>query len=66
MVLLGLKFVFARVRRTRKQTSAMEVIVIVDPISTGARMAEVASSRGFRVVSLRMHTTDSGSPGRDS
>ncbi|CAK9091923.1 Dapdiamide A synthase (ATP-dependent N-fumaramoyl-DAP-amino acid ligase) [Durusdinium trenchii] len=30
----------------------MEVIVIVDPISTGARMAEVASSRGFRVVSL--------------
>ncbi|CAK9048523.1 unnamed protein product, partial [Durusdinium trenchii] len=52
MVLLGLKFVFARVRRTRKQISAMEVIVIVDPISTGARMAEVASSRGFRVVSL--------------
>ena len=52
MVLLGLKFVFARVRRTRKQTSAMEVIVIVDPVSTGARMAEVASSRGFRVVSL--------------
>ncbi|CAK9012453.1 unnamed protein product [Durusdinium trenchii] len=30
----------------------MAVIVLVDPLSTGARMAEVASSRGFRVVLL--------------